>query len=68
MEQHPDLPELSPGDTARLDQLAATWRDQSPQTRAAVDEAARALQADPSPESIARLMAVLRNAGLGGGT
>ncbi|GAB2891311.1 hypothetical protein [Streptomyces mayteni] len=59
-----ELPEPLPGDTARLDQLAAQWRETPPEARLEVEQAADALRANPSPEAGAALMEALRQAGV----
>ncbi|TDC10411.1 hypothetical protein E1265_31260 [Streptomyces sp. 8K308] len=61
-----ELPEPLPGDAARLDQLAAQWRDTPPSARLEVEQAAAALRANPSPETGAALMDALRRAGISG--
>lgn len=59
-----DLPEPEPGDTARLDQLGAAWRDAPPDARAAVEAAAATARDTPSAETVAALMEALATAGL----
>ncbi|WP_331750924.1 hypothetical protein OG215_36945 (plasmid) [Streptomyces globisporus] len=58
------LPTPAPGDTARLDQMAACWRDAEPAAKEAVGDAAAALQASLSPDSVAGLFDALERAGL----
>ncbi|MER5985684.1 hypothetical protein [Streptomyces sp. NPDC001787] len=58
------LPTPAPGDTARLDQMAACWRDAEPAAKEAVGDAAAALQVSLSPDSVADLFNALERAGL----
>ncbi|WP_217230773.1 hypothetical protein [Streptomyces anulatus] len=57
-------PAPAPGDTARLDQMAACWRDADPEAKKAVGDAAAALQTSLSPDSVAGLFDALEQAGL----
>ncbi|QYA98267.1 hypothetical protein KZO11_34070 [Streptomyces anulatus] len=58
------LPTPAPGDTARLDQIAACWRDADPEAKEAVGDAAAALQASPSLDSVTGLLDALEQAGM----
>ncbi|MGW2654433.1 hypothetical protein ACWC1D_12380 [Streptomyces sp. NPDC001478] len=57
------LPSPTPGDTARLDQLAARWRDTEPEVRQEVADAADAVRASPSEDAVAALLDALGRAG-----
>ena len=64
---HPDadgVPEPTPGDTARLDQLGAHWREVPEVLRQDVAQAADALRDNPGEDTAGRLIEVLRAAGL----
>ncbi|WP_274036524.1 hypothetical protein [Streptomyces sp. MMBL 11-1] len=54
----------SPGDTARLDQMSARWRDAEPKTKQAVADAAANLRTSLSPKNVAELFDSLERAGL----
>ncbi|MET8605687.1 hypothetical protein ABZV92_19310 [Streptomyces rubiginosohelvolus] len=58
------LPTPAPGDTARLDQMAACWRDAAPEAKKAVGDAAASLRTSPSPDSVTNLFGALEQAGL----
>ncbi|MFK4220159.1 hypothetical protein [Streptomyces sp. NPDC020880] len=58
------IPAPPPADTAHLDQLSARWRDAEPPAKEAVGDAAAALQASLSPDSVAGLFDALERAGL----
>lgn len=67
MNDHDDassLPEPGPADTARLDQLAAHWRELPEVLRQDVAQAAGELRDAPGEDAAARLFAALRAAGL----
>ncbi|MEE1792591.1 hypothetical protein PUR28_17750 [Streptomyces sp. BE308] len=49
-------PAPEPGDTARLDQLAAHWRDAPPEIRQDILTAAPAVQDAPEPGRVAHLL------------
>ncbi|MCX4967021.1 hypothetical protein OHA98_19820 [Streptomyces sp. NBC_00654] len=53
------LPDPEPGDTARLDQLAAHWREAPPDIRQDVLTAAAAVQDAPEPGRVAHLLETL---------
>ncbi|WP_037918741.1 hypothetical protein [Actinacidiphila yeochonensis] len=55
MTDHP-IPEPTPGDTARLDQVAAHWRQLPPADRAAVEQL-RATPSDTTGEAVMRALA-----------
>jgi hypothetical protein len=63
-----DLPEPEPGDTARLDQLAAHWRELPEVLRQDVTQAAETLRDTPGEDAAARLFEALRAAGLDTGS
>lgn len=65
MQENDDaLPTPAPGDTARLDQIAACWRDADPEAKRTVDDAAAALWMSLSPDSVTNLFDALEQAGL----
>ncbi|MEU5138034.1 hypothetical protein [Streptomyces californicus] len=57
------VPAPTPGDTARLDQLAAQSRDLQPEERQALADAADALLKAPTPAHAEQLFASLKEAG-----
>lgn len=63
-DDHQAVPEPTPGDTARLDQLATHWRQLPEVLRQDVTQAAEALRDAPGEEAAARLFEALRAAGL----
>ena len=60
------VPAPTPGDTARLDQLAAQSRDLQPEDRQALADAADALRETPTPAHAQQLLAALHQAGFRG--
>ncbi|MBB1252535.1 hypothetical protein H3146_03985 [Streptomyces sp. OF3] len=71
MSDHADassLPEPAPADTARLDQLAAHWRELPEVLQQDVTQAAEQLRDAPSEDAAARLFTALRAAGLDAGS
>ncbi|MGY3676473.1 hypothetical protein [Streptomyces sp. TE33382] len=52
-------PAPEPGDTARLDQLAAHWREAPPEIRQDILTAAAAVQDAPEPGHVAHLLETL---------
>ncbi|MFF9436842.1 hypothetical protein ACF1BP_24255 [Streptomyces sp. NPDC014735] len=59
-----EVPVPLPGDTARLDQLAAHWRDADPAARQEVTDAADALLDSPDAGAVDQLLDALRRAGI----